>query len=58
MPEQKTVVLEGRDCDGGAADRPRKGKQRRTGRQVEEVRRRGECIAGTVGAIIAISSIR
>lgn len=57
MTEQKTT-LAGRDGDGGAADKPKKGKQRRTGRQIEEVGRRGEHIAGTVGAIIAISSIR
>ena len=57
MTEQKTTPA-GRNGDGGATDKPKKGKQRRTGRQVEEVRRRGEYIAGIAGAIIAISSIR
>lgn len=56
MTEQK-AARRGRD-DDGAADRPKKGKQRRTAGQLEDVRRRGECIAGIAGAIIAISSIR
>ena len=57
MTKQKTA-LEGSNGDGGATDKPRKGKQRRTAGQLEEVRKRGECIAGIVGAIIAISSIK
>lgn len=57
MTKQKTA-LEGRSGDGGAPDKPRKGKQRRTAGQLEEVRRRGEYIAGIVGAVIAISSIK
>ena len=56
MTDQKTA-REKRDGDG-AADKPKKGKQRRTARQIEEVRKRGEHIAGIVGAIIALSSIR
>ena len=57
MTKQKTIP-EGKDRDGGATDKPKKCKQRRTARQLEEARRRGGYIAGIVGAIIAISSIK
>ena len=49
MTKQKTIVLEGRNVDGGATDKPKKGKQRRTAGQLEEVKRWGEYIAGIVG---------
>ena len=57
MTKQKTA-LKGSNGDGSATDKPRKGKQRRTAGQLEEVRRRGKYIAGIVGAVIAISSIK
>ena len=56
MTDQKTARE--KRGDDGAADKPKKGKQRRTARQIEEVKKRGEHIAGIVGAIIALSSIR
>ena len=41
-----------------AADKPKKGKQRRTTRQIKEVGKRGGQIAGIAGAVIALSYIR
>ena len=38
--------------------KPKSGKKRRPKKQIDRVKKRGEILAGIVGAIIALSSIR
>ena len=53
MVKQKTVSKTKEEVT-----KPKSGKRRRSKEQIERVKKKGKLLAGMVGAIIALSSIR